>query len=430
SREALNQSGLFATSEKGTFDRFRSRIIFPITNIAGRVVAFGGRVFNSDDPAKYVNSPETPVYHKGEILYGFSLTRNVIRDQETAIIVEGYLDLIQLYQAGLENIVAVSGTALTDHHARELRKLTPNVFLAYDGDTAGVQAAIRGGYTLLRNGLSPRVVPMPSDMDPDDWVQKEGTEPLLKAVEAAEPLLEFHLQHFQGDLTQAGDMRRFLDEALQELVQISDPLVRELHLKRLADLTGLDERPIREAFRRIPRVRPRDSAEDEPAQKGRVIIESTGSHRAQMSLIRLAFQEDDRILNLLLDQAAENIFTHPVLRSIWQVVDGILQQSTVPDPSSIMDQLSSEEERQVLSQVLMADEVLAGEADKEQILSLAIDCVTLLRRDSLQQRIEQRRIDLRQAEKQSGESPVDIIAEVTALQRELANLGQQFEKYR
>ena len=134
SREALDQSGLFASGQRGTYDRFRSRIMFPISIPTGRVVALAGRVFDTDDTAKYINSPETPVYHKSEVLYGLSLTRNPIRDQETAIIVEGYLDLIQLHQAGIQNVVAVSGTALTDRHARELRKLTTRIFDTYDLD--------------------------------------------------------------------------------------------------------------------------------------------------------------------------------------------------------------------------------------------------------------------------------------------------------
>ncbi|UCH62325.1 MAG: DNA primase [Fidelibacterota bacterium] len=431
SHEALNQSGLFIAGDKGPYDRFRSRIMFPITNIAGRVVAFGGRVFESDDPAKYVNSPETPVYRKGEVLYGLSLTRDHVRETETAIIVEGYLDLIQLYQAGIKNIVAVSGTALTERHARELRKLTGNVFLAYDGDDAGVRAAVRGGYTLLRGGLSPRVVNLPPDLDPDDWVRKEGPEPFLKAVADAGPLLEFHLSHFQGDLKETGDMRRFLDEILQELVQVPDPLVRELHLKKVADLTGVDERRLHETLQRIPRVRVRSEEDEAQPRKDRVIIEPTRSNKAQLALISLAFHEDDRLLNLLLDHAREELFTHPVLKNIWRVVVTALQQETIPEPGGIMDKLSSDDERQVLSQALMSEGLSADEAGQAgDVMPLAIDCLTLLHRDALQRQIDQRRQDLRRAEQQASQPPADIVAEVAALQRRLADLGEQFNKYR
>ena len=448
-QEALSQSGLFASGERGPYDRFRSRIMFPIANVTGRVVAFAGRAFESDpsgrssrtgppggdsqtgDTAKYINSPETPVYHKGEILYGLSLTRNHIRETERAVIVEGYLDLIQLYQAGIKHIVAISGTAFTDRHARELRKLTGNIFLAYDGDDAGIRAAIRGGYTLLRGGLSPRVVTLPSDLDPDDWVQKEGPGPFLKAVEAAAPLLEFHLAHFQGDLKETGDMRRFLDETLRELVQVQDPLVRELHLKKVADLASIDERRLYEVLQRIPRARARDEGGEAQPEKGRVIIEPTRSNKAQMALISLAFHDSDRVLNLLLDHTREELFTHPVLKNIWRVAKADLQQGTIPDPGGIMDQLSTEEERQVLSQVLMSEGIPAGDAEKAgDIMALAIDCLTTLHRDALQREIDQRRQDLRRAEQQTGQPPAEIVAEVAALQRELAGLGEQFSEYR
>ncbi len=430
-QEALNQSGLFASGDRGPYDRFRSRIMFPITNVAGRVVAFAGRVFESDDTAKYINSPETPVYHKGEILYGLSLTRSHIRDQETAIIVEGYLDLIQLYQAGIKHIVAVSGTALTERHARELRKLTGNIFLAYDGDDAGIRAAIRGGYTLLRGGLSPRVVNLPPDLDPDDWVQKEGPGPFLKAVEAAAQLLEFHLAHFQGDLKETGDMRRFLDEILQELAQVQDPLVRELHLKRVADLVSIDERRLYEVLQRIPRARIRDEGDEAQPEKGRVIIEPTRSNKAQMALISLAFHDNDRLLNLLLDHTSDELFTHPVLKNIWRVVVTALRQGTIPEPGGIMDKLSADEERQVLSQALMSEETAAGDTEQAgDVMPLAIDCLTTLHRDALQRQIDERRQDLRRAEQQSGQPPAEVVAEVAALQRQLAGLGEQFSKYR
>jgi DNA primase len=425
SREALNQSGLFSAGERGPYDRFRSRIMFPISNIGGRVVALAGRVFESDDPAKYVNSPETPVYHKSDILYGYALTRNDIRDQETAVIVEGYMDLIQLYQAGIHNIVAVSGTALTDRHARELRKLTPDIYLAYDGDSAGIQAAIRGGYTLLRNGLDPKIVQLPPDLDPDDWVLKEGPEPFLEAAKKGVPLLEFHRDHFRGDLSQAVDMRRFLDETLVELVQIQDPLVHELHLKKVADLTGLDERPIRQALQRIPRLRSRGAEAETPSEPALSLIEPSRSHKAQMVLLRLAFEDSDQVLNLILDHTREELFSHPLLHKIWTNVEKVLNQGTIPDASAIMDQLASDEERQVLSQILMAEE-LASVEDKSQLIDLAADCLTILHRATLQQKIEQRRLELRKAEREGTVPPADLVSEVAALQRELANLKQQF----
>ncbi|MBA7481496.1 DNA primase [subsurface metagenome] len=423
SQEALNKSGLFIAGERGPYDRFRSRIMFPISSVVGRALALAGRVYDTDDPAKYVNSPETPVYHKSAVLYGLHLSRNFIRERDTAIIVEGYLDLIQLYQAGIKHVVAVSGTALTNQHARELKKLTPHIVLAYDGDAAGIQAAIRGGYTLLRGGLSPKITQLPEGMDPDDWVKEAGPEPFLQATQEALPLVEFHVRHFQGNLRETADLRRFLEEGLQELAQVPDPLVRELHLKELAELTGIDERRLHEALRAIPKRRYGALQRAEEAPQQAPIVEPTRSHKAQMALIQLAFQENETALNLLADMTKPDLFTHPVLQRIWAAVSPQLHSGNIPEPRHVMDQLPEESDRQILSHLLMRAE------ETSDPMILAIDCLTTLRRDDLKREIELKRQGLREAE-QAGEATTELIAEIAALQRHLGNIGEQFESYR
>ncbi|RMF07442.1 MAG: DNA primase, partial [Candidatus Neomarinimicrobiota bacterium] len=172
-REVLQKSGLFTFTEKGQFDRFRNRILFPISNLSGRIVAFGGRALD-DDPAKYLNSPESPIYHKSEILYGLHRTRDVIRKADQALLVEGYMDFLQLYQHGIHHLAAVSGTALAEQHARLLRKYVRRVTVVYDGDEAGQKAALRAGYLLLREGIDARVLVLPDQEDPDEWVRRVG----------------------------------------------------------------------------------------------------------------------------------------------------------------------------------------------------------------------------------------------------------------
>ncbi len=182
SRESVDKSGLFGKGKQGVVDRFRSRIMFPIMNRSGKVIAFGGRVFASDDPAKYMNSPETPLYRKSEVFYGYHKTASAVRNAGSAILVEGYMDFLQLYQAGIQNVLAVSGTAFTDRHAVQIGKITQKVYLAYDGDEAGQKAALRAGYALLQNGIAALVVQVPEGLDPDDWVQKEELIQLTKGL--------------------------------------------------------------------------------------------------------------------------------------------------------------------------------------------------------------------------------------------------------
>ncbi|MCH7575802.1 MAG: DNA primase [Candidatus Marinimicrobia bacterium] len=423
SNEALNQSGLFMAGQKGPYDRFRGRIMFPIANASGRTVAMAGRVFGTDDAAKYMNSPESPIYHKGEVLYGLSHARQAIREKEQTIIVEGYLDLIQLHQAGITHVVAVSGTALTERHARELRKLTPNVFLAYDGDAAGIQAAVRAGYTLLQGGLDPRIVALPGDTDPDDWVKQAGPSPFLAAVQGGSPLLDFQRKHFSGDLRQTGDMRRFLDEALRGLAPIADPLVKELHLKRLAELTGVSEAHLHRSIEALPKIAPRQS-ETGPDELKVILVEPTRSHKAQMTLIRLAFQDHIEVLNLLVDEVTPELFTHAALKRIWELLGPTLADATIPEVGQVMTRLPDQAHQQLLSGMVMAGD------ESGDLLSLAIDCLTALYRDSLQSRIEERRLDLRAAEQGAGVPSQDILKEVAALRQSLTELSHQFDKYR
>ena len=143
--DVMKQSGLFIDTKSGYMDRFRGRIMFSIHNSSGKISAFAGRVFESDEPAKYVNSPETSIYKKSKILYGLHETKQIIRERKSVIVVEGYLDFLQLYQSGIHNCVAVSGTAFTDQHALQLKRFCNDVYLAYDGDSAGKAAAIRAG---------------------------------------------------------------------------------------------------------------------------------------------------------------------------------------------------------------------------------------------------------------------------------------------
>ena len=146
SKNQISQSGLFTLSDKGVFDLFRSRIMFPIFHPSGKVIAFGGRIFNSDDPAKYLNSPETPLYHKSSVFYGLQATRDSIRKNNSAILVEGYMDFLKLYQGSVSNILATSGAAFTKKHVSSLNRITKRVILLYDGDDAGANAAINADH--------------------------------------------------------------------------------------------------------------------------------------------------------------------------------------------------------------------------------------------------------------------------------------------
>ncbi len=245
SPQILERAGLVLANQKGTgfYDRFRNRITFPIHAATGRPVAFGARALDPDEQAKYINSPETPVYNKSATLYGLWRNRDAIRDAGVALVVEGYMDLIALAQYNIENAVASSGTALTTDQARLLRRYAPKTILIFDGDTAGATAAMRGIGSLFEVGLEVRVVTLPENHDPDSYVRAQGSDGLLRLTENAAPAIDFLMEQFaQRDDLSTIDGKTRTANALAELVgRIKDNALKQLVIKDIAEKIGIDE---------------------------------------------------------------------------------------------------------------------------------------------------------------------------------------------
>ncbi len=248
SRELLEKAGLILIKEaeaggnRKVFDRFRGRVMFPIHNVSGRVIAFGARILKIDKnqpggaPPKYLNSPETTVYHKSQVLYGIFQAKQAIRQEEVCYLTEGYTDVISLHQAGIKNVVASSGTSLTTEQIRLIARFTPNVTILYDGDAAGIKAALRGLDMVLEEGLNLKLLLLPDGEDPDSYVHKVGAEAFKGYINAnAASFLEFKLKIL---LEEAGNnpLKRAaaIDEIVQTLVYIKDPVQREFYIKIIA----------------------------------------------------------------------------------------------------------------------------------------------------------------------------------------------------
>src|SRR5690606_37841095 len=179
--------------------KFAGRIIFPIFSPNGRVVAFAGRILdNREGTAKYLNSPESQIYHKGKILYGLSHAKDEIRRLDKAIIVEGYMDLISLYQNGIKNVVAVSGTALTEDQVQLLSRYTKNVVLLFDADTAGIKASMRSIELLLKKDMEIKIVSLPKDEDPDSFINNFGKEKFEELILNAQNFLEYQTTYYES----------------------------------------------------------------------------------------------------------------------------------------------------------------------------------------------------------------------------------------
>lgn len=247
-----------AKSKGELYDAFRGRLIFPIEEPGGRVVAFGGRILGDAEPhtPKYLNSPETPVYHKGDVLYGLGWSRGAIRKAETALVVEGYMDYVSLAAHGIPNAVAPLGTAMTPRQAELVARYARRIVLLYDSDAAGLKATFRSGDELLRTGVEVLVATLPGGEDPDSLVRGKGAGALAKIVDDAVDLLERKIQILErrdyfGSIS---GTRRAVDALLPTVRATSDDLLRGVYLGRIAEKTGIPRETLeREAVRESPR---------------------------------------------------------------------------------------------------------------------------------------------------------------------------------
>lgn len=242
--EYLIETGLVFKSDKDgkLLDRFRSRIMFPIHNHLGKVVGFGGRIMTQEKMAKYINSPESAIYHKSNVLYGLHQAKKAIRDEDRCILVEGYMDVISLAQAGVENVVASSGTALTQDQIKLIKRFTPNVLLIYDADRAGISAALRGIDLLLEAEMNVRVLLLPAGEDPDSYVKANGKSGFEVYVnERAQDFLDFKLDQLRvsHDFEDPQAKTQAIHEVAQTLSRLVDPVKLAVYLELAASKLGL-----------------------------------------------------------------------------------------------------------------------------------------------------------------------------------------------
>jgi DNA primase len=255
---SLLKSGLVVRRDDGTeVDRFRNRLMIPIARDTGSVIAFGGRALDRDQVPKYLNSPETPIYTKSRTLYGLHLTKGDLRTSKFAIIVEGYFDFAQVYQAGGLPVVATCGTALTPQQAAILRRFAPKAVLCYDPDAAGQGAAERSCELLVSEGFTVNVALLPGGEDPDTYVQKHGREAYVAQLTGSRPYLDFLLDRAaaEHDVTRDDTRREFLTRMLAVAARIPDPAMRDQFADRLAHKARVTEEVIRAEIRRTAAAR-------------------------------------------------------------------------------------------------------------------------------------------------------------------------------
>jgi DNA primase len=393
--------------------------MFPIVDSQGKVIAFGGRVMGEGEP-KYLNSPETAVYTKGRNLYGLAMSKNDIRHRGFAILVEGYLDCIIPFQAGVGNVVASLGTALTDNQVRLLRRYMeqPQIVVNFDPDSAGQAATMRSIEMLLAEGFKVNILKMPTDEDPDEFVRAHGVEEFRALLKTTQPYIEYIIDMAVASHNTAKPAGKVeaINAILPHLARMRDRVARADYAGQIADRLKVDSRSIREELRRVAT----DRKQSLDVKHLRAIEDVTIAERQLLELM-LANTEVRRtmIANLTEPDYAE-LATGVIFAAIIQIEHDGLE----PDFATLSDRLTGEEERALLSALLMSDLAWAGGEDFDTLFKKATQAITSLRRRQLERRLEVIHMELAQAEREQDMGrAARLLQEKTVVQNRKLALG-------
>jgi len=395
--DEIHGSGLIVPKDSGGFyDRFRGRVIFPITDAQGRVIAFGGRVMGEGEP-KYLNSPETTVYTKGHNLFGLAHSKNEIRNLGFAILVEGYLDYIIPFQEGIHNIVASLGTALTDGQVRLLRRYMdqPQIVVNFDPDSAGQAATMRSIDVLLAEGFKVNILAMPTNQDPDDFVRAHGVDRFRELLKTTQPYIDYIIDtSIAGhDTSRPTGKVAAINAILPHLARMRDKVARADYADQLADRLKIDSRVVREELKRTATNRKHSLDKT----RVRAAEEITQGERQLLELM-LANEE---VRRAMISTLTEDDYSELATGAIFAAVIEIESQALEPHFENLAERVEAEAERELLPALLMSDLSWAGGDDFETLLKKATEALSSLRRRRLERLLETIQIEIGQAERDS-----------------------------
>lgn len=370
----------------GYYDRFRCRILFPIFDISGRVIGFGGRSMDGSEP-KYLNSPESVLFKKSESLYGLSAAKRWIRDADEALIVEGYMDLLSLHQAGVKNSVATLGTALTSGHLRLLKRFTGDIVTVFDADQAGVKATLRSLDLFLTEGIKARVLPMPEGHDPDTFVREIGGEEFGKKVGSSLPVMEFFIKAVSKGREPKGiqGTLKILEEVSPYLSKVSNKIEQSHYIKILSEVTGVKEELLAGELRKRG-----GSAPERSDVRFKKVMPAHETLRAEKKIIQLAIKYPE---------LREELDRSEVLRGFQDERLGAFGENLVKAPtgSNLLSYFESEEDKGLYLKMEME---MPEAVDPAKELD---DCIKSLRLYKLKKEKEKLRKEMEEADKKGDE---------------------------
>jgi DNA primase len=404
--------------------RFRHRLMFPIFDLRDRVVGFGGRVIGDGEP-KYLNSAESEIFSKRRLLYGLNWAKQGIRRADRVLLVEGYFDLIRLVLAGIDEVVAPLGTALTEAQASLLRKYTKNVFLLYDSDAAGQKATFRAGDELLRNGVSVRVVTLPEGEDPDSFVASESAEGLEREIAHSIDIFDRKIQILQrgGWFADLRRKRQALDKLLPSIRATSDRIMRDLYIARTSEVAGVSrellERELGMAATAL--ATPPEQRAPAPARRARSrdrrMNRRAAGARAERELLRVMVH-DRRYVEVVAERFGAESFTDPAYRMIFTELVALGPDATIGEIAGAFDEDAIE----------VLEELVAEDGGLDRASEIVEGSISVLASRDLDARLND--ID-REMPLASPDEKDDLIREKEQLLRQMQALGRgRFKSFR
>ncbi|MFN2530191.1 MAG: DNA primase [Pyrinomonadaceae bacterium] len=406
SQEEIERSGLVVKREEGnTYDRFRGRLIIPVFDLQGRPIAFGGRTLKGED-AKYINSPETTAYVKGRHLYGLNVTRDQIRRQEFAILVEGYFDLIVLFQHGVRNIVASLGTALTLDQVKLLGRFARKVVVNYDGDRAGIEAAKKAIEIFLTEDLDVKLLVLPDNADPDEFIRKFGLEQYQQRRAKAQPHIQFVIEHALRDrsLHRPAEKAEAVEEVLPYIRAVSNRIQKREYFDMAMDALGIDRDNVNSsAWRRElwQVVRDGRTSRTPLAEAGKRTQITAAEHR----LLSLLFNDGELrrgVLPMLSNEDYEDLATAPLFHALLELE---LEGVEITFENVLGKTADDEFASKLVPMLLMSESVHASNEHY-----IPDECVSTFRLMRVDHRIEELRRELAVAEREGDNARVSRLA--------------------
>jgi len=427
--EIYEELGLIQKKEQGDgyFDKFRNRILLPFYNNSGRIVGFGGRRLDENDNPKYLNSPESIIYKKGEILYGLYQAHDTIREKNSAILVEGYFDLLRLVDQGIDNVVASSGTAISQEQGRLLKRYTNSVLIAYDSDDAGITAALRNSQILEGLDLNVSIIHIPAPDDPDSYILKNGVKAFYNLIKNRLSPIEFRLRQFLAGNQNISieDKNQFVDEVFLDLIHNPNDVKVGLYLHQIAERLQIQESFLIARFQQLKKqkrypITDADRKTEDHQTQGKKYEFRQGQWQAEEGIIALLLLNEKDISNYILHRLSSSDFVNDTCRAIYEYIATEIEEIGHIDTKILGQKFNSEGEQQLITKVLLDD--------INNPLKFAVDCTYKMRKWSLDSRFNEIKRMIND-EASSPDSVLHFVKELTEIRAKLNEIEQERAKY-